>query len=72
MASWITVSEPTIPGMDIKYTLFPRKQVDQHQAVVQACVEIARMNNAKGPKHCKNDSPNVDAERFAMDCLLDF
>ena len=67
--SWVR-SEATTPGFDVKFTLFPRKEVDSHREVVQACIQIAREHALRQQLEALQARlGQLMAERFANECL---
>ena len=72
MSCWI-VGPATTPGMDVKFVLFPRKEVDQHREVVQACAQIAYEHEQRVRLQALEERlGQLRAERFAKECLNDF
>ena len=71
-SNWV-VSKATTPGMDFKLVLFPRKEVDQHREVVQACAQIAYEHEQRVRLQALEERlGQLRAERFAKECLNDF
>ena len=71
--SFIFSEDASTPGLEYKFVLFPKKEVDQHQAVVKACAAIAHKHEMR--RHIQDLEEKLGqmrAERFAAECLMDF
>jgi hypothetical protein len=70
--SW-AVSGARTPGLEVKFTLFPKKQFDAHCKVVKACTNIAWQHkmNALVQKSLVQEAQEQSqkAIRFADSCL---
>ena len=68
--SFIFSEDASTPGLEYKFVLFPKKKVDSHQAVVQACIQIAHQHEMR--QHVQDLEAQLGqmrAERFATECL---
>ena len=73
MSSCWTVGPATTPGMDVKFTLWSKRVVDPHQAVVQACAAIAREHALRQQLEALEAKlGQMRADRFATECLMEF
>ena len=71
--SFIFSEDASTPGLEYKFVLSPKKESDQHQAVVQACAAIAHEREMR--QHIRDLEAQLAhrrAERFAAECLMDF
>ena len=73
MSSCWTVGPATTPGMDVKFVLWPKREVDSHREVVKACAAIAHQHEMRiHVQDLEAKLGQMRAERFAKECLMEF